>query len=206
MALQLLYSDTLSPTSGTLTDRFSGATGFYIDAPSILEEIEIDVFLQVYIVTQAGESPRNYPLGKLKDGEIKLNETDTETIKSIPKEFLESGLEMAFLFLPSEAIPLDVWVVFPDCDLCEIKAQIQAFQDTVASEFDDIDDRLNVISTNINNRFDALDVRLTGIEAILQQILIAAGIDIVVPGSTGGTDTIAPVGAAATAENFFLFI
>ncbi len=150
MAIQLLFDGTLNPLTGTLTNRFSGATGFYIDAPNISSEIEIDVFLQVYVVTQAGEQPRNLALGKLKDGVIALNQTDTETISLIPSEYLESGLDMAFFFIPSEAIELDIWIVLPDCNLCGIETRLTALSDRLNQRLNNIETTLGRILTAVN--------------------------------------------------------
>ena len=128
MAVLTVFSDNLNPTTGSLTTRFTQATGFYIDVPFLTVEMEIDVFLQVYFPTATGERVRNLPLGKLKDGEIKLNETDSETLISIPYEFVDSGLEMALFFLSSDTTYLDVYVVGADCTLCEIKSSIEQLQ------------------------------------------------------------------------------
>ena len=80
MALQTVFSNNLDPANGSLTARFKHATAFYIDTPLESDELEIDVFLQVYFPTQTKERTRNLALGKLKDGQITLNETDTETV------------------------------------------------------------------------------------------------------------------------------
>ena len=86
MVLQTVFNSSLNPTTGSLTTRFVDATAFYINAPLLSDELELDVFLQVYFPTTTGERVRNLALGKLKDGQIKLNEVDTETVVPIPNE------------------------------------------------------------------------------------------------------------------------
>jgi hypothetical protein len=39
---------------------------------------------------------------------------DSESILHIPEEYVDTGLEMALLFLPFESIQLDVWVIQKD--------------------------------------------------------------------------------------------
>ena len=145
MAIQTVFSNNLDPTTGSLTSRFTNATGFYIDAPLLNEEIEIDVFLQVYFPTESKERVRVLALGKLSDGQIKLNETDTETVKAIPKEFVDSGLEMALYFWSSDNTFLEVFVVVPDCSLCQIQGGVLS----LLEEFD----RINSPNQNLNAGF-----------------------------------------------------
>lgn len=146
MAVQTVFSDNLNPATGSLTSRFTNATGFYIDAPLLSSELEIDVFLQVYFATATGERLRNLALGKLKDGQITLNETDTVTVEPIPSEFLDSGLEMALYFLPSEPIFLEVYVLGKNCSLCAIDTKIEA----IDNRLNDIESTLQQILTAVN--------------------------------------------------------
>ncbi|MEM7762092.1 MAG: hypothetical protein AAF298_28845 [Cyanobacteria bacterium P01_A01_bin.40] len=128
MAVQTVFSNNLNPSTGSLTSRFTNATAFYIDAPLLADELEIDVFLQVYFPTATSERVRNLALGKLKDGQIKLNETDTETVVAIPSEFIDSGLEMALFFLSSDTTFLDVFVLGQDCTLCGVNSRLDALE------------------------------------------------------------------------------
>ncbi|MEO1692186.1 MAG: hypothetical protein AAFR63_11755 [Cyanobacteria bacterium J06631_6] len=137
MVLQTVFSNNLNPATGSLTARFMNATAFYIDAPLLNAEMEIDVFLQVYFPSQSGERLRNLPLGKLKDGIIKLNETDTETVVPIPNEFVDSGLEMALFFLSSDETFIEVYILGKDCTLCNLDLKIDAILEnleTIGSE------------------------------------------------------------------------
>ena len=69
-------------------------------------------------------------LGKIEEQAILLNVTDTETANLIPIEYQNTGLEMALLFLASDAIYLYAIVVKPDCNLCQIYAQNQAIKNS----------------------------------------------------------------------------
>ncbi len=164
MVLLTVFNSSLNPTTGSLTARFVNATAFYINAPLLPDELELDVFLQVYFPTAAGERVRNLALGKLKDGQIKLNEVDTETVVPIPNEFLDSGLEMALFFLASESITLEVYVLGQDCTLCELENKI----DSLDSKLDDLTSRVEDLA---NANSDSID----NLTAILNLILNAIG-------------------------------
>jgi hypothetical protein len=87
-------------------------------------EYEVDVFLQVYFPNIAGERVRNLPLGRISEGSILVNQIDTETVIPIPNEFVDSGLEMALLFLSSDYTYIDAYIVKPNCILCELNAKL----------------------------------------------------------------------------------
>lgn len=128
MAQRLVFSGNLDPASANLSTRFIGATAFIIEAPTLGAELEIDVFLQVYIVGFLGEVARNIPLGKIESQAIILNVSDTETATAIPIEYQNTGLEMALLFLASEATFLYATAIEPDCDLGQIYQQNKAIE------------------------------------------------------------------------------
>lgn len=164
MALLTVFSDNLNPTTGSLSDRFRNATAFYIDAPLLTGEMEIDVFLQVYFPTATGERLRNLALGKLSDGQIRLNQTDTETVVPIPDEFIDSGLDMALFFLPSDPIFLEVYVLGADVSIKSLDEKI-----------DELTRQLNDVETGNNNT-----------DIILNLILNALGIPAPIISGTGG--------------------
>lgn len=146
MALLTVFSDTLNPQAENLSVRFTGAVGFYIHAPLLTTELEIDVFLQVYLPNSSGERVRNIPFGKVEEQAILLNVTDTETLITIPSEYVDSSLEMALLFLASDAVYLEVYIVGVDCSLCEIRnRQINMFNILI-----DIQITLNQILNALN--------------------------------------------------------
>ena len=154
MALQTVFSNNLDPANGSLTARFKHATAFYIDTPLESDELEIDVFLQVYFPTQTKERTRNLALGKLKDGQITLNETDTETVEPIPNEFLDSGLEMALFFLPSDTTYLEVFVLTQDCKMSSLCNRL----DNLDKKIDDLVAANNNLNTILDLILDAVSV------------------------------------------------
>lgn len=162
MAIQTVFSDNLDPNNGSLTDRFKNATAFYIDIPLLAFELEIDVYLQVYFPTQLGERLRNLKLGSIADGEIRLNQTDTETVVPIPNEFIDSGLEMALFFTPSEPIFLEVFVLGKDV--------------TVKS--------LDLKLDRIVNRLDNLETSNENLDLVLNLILNAIGVPVPIVAGT----------------------
>ncbi len=133
MATQLVFSGNLDPVSPNLSSRFVGATMFFIEAPTLNAELEIDVYLQVYLPGIIGETVRNVPLGKIEEQSILLNVTDTETASLIPIEYQNTNLEMALLFLASDTTYLYAIAVSPDCNLCQLKTQNDAIQNTLTT-------------------------------------------------------------------------
>ena len=133
MAVQIVFSDNLNPSAVNLSSRFSRATAFYIDLPLIGAELEIDVFLQVYVESVIGEIARNVPLGRISESSILLNKIDTEILQFIPTELQNTGLEMALLFVPAsgETSFLYAYVIQPDCNLCTIDNKLDLISDAI---------------------------------------------------------------------------
>jgi hypothetical protein len=124
MSTQIVFSGNLNPSAANLSNRFTEASVFFIEAPLLNVELEIDVFLQVYLPGVLGETTRNIPLGKIESQAILLNVTDTETASLIPLEYQNTDLEMALLFLASDTTYLYAVIVKPDCNLCLLKNQL----------------------------------------------------------------------------------
>lgn len=128
MGLFTVYSNNLSPSAPNLSTRFTDATSFFIHAPLIGAgiELEIDVFLQVYLPYGIGqELVRNLPLGKIEEQTVFLNITDTETLNTIPQEYLNSNLEMALLFLATDTTFLEAIIIKPQLTLTDIYQDLQ---------------------------------------------------------------------------------
>ncbi len=155
MALQLVFADNLDSAVVNLSTRFTGATGFIIEAPSIPEELEIDCYLQIYIQGILGEIVRNVPLGRIEEQSVLLNLADTEICSIIPAELLETGLEMALLFVPSIAETAFIYatVIQPDCSLCALNARL----DVIESKIDLIDAKLNILIPVVPASIDSGD-------------------------------------------------
>lgn len=124
MATQIVFNDNLNPSSANLSSRFTEASAFFIEAPLLNVELEIDVFLQVYLPGILGETTRNIPLGKIESSAIRLNITDTETANLIPLEYQNTNLEMALLFLASDTTYLYALIIKPECNLCLLQNQL----------------------------------------------------------------------------------
>ena len=133
MAVQIVFSGDLDPENPNLSTRFSEATSFFIQAPLINSELEIDVYLQVYMPGVIGETARNIPLGKIVEQTVLLNVTDTETANLIPIEYQNTGLEMALLFSASDTTYLYAIVIKPDCNICQLSSQNNDIQMTLAN-------------------------------------------------------------------------
>lgn len=133
--MKTIYSSNLNPSQPNITERFTNAVGFFINAPFLNAELEIDCFLQVYFSFTSEEKIRNYPLGKITEQAILLNVTDTESLVSIPQEFLDTDLEMSLLFLASDNTYLEVYV-------------IEKY--SLETKLNQIDNKLNLILANLN--------------------------------------------------------
>lgn len=152
MASQLVFSGNLDPAAPNLSVRFNEAIGFFIQAPSLNAELEIDVFLQVYLPSILGETVRSIPLGKIEAQAILLNITDTETFNCIPYELQNTGVEMALLFLASDTTFLYAEVIKPNCNLCVIATELDGINqkiDLILSSLG-IPQPVNAVSTNDN--------------------------------------------------------
>lgn len=136
MGVQIVFSGIVNPTILNLSERFKDAIGFFISAPLLDTEVEIDVFLQIYLSI---EQIRNIPLGKITEQAVLLNLTDTESVSIIPEEFQDTDLEMALLFLPSESFTLQAFIITKDVTLNSLSEQLI-----------EINRRLNEIPVNTN--------------------------------------------------------
>lgn len=139
MAVQLVFNGNLNPTASNLSSRFTEATAFFIEAPLITAEFEIDCYLQIYVPGIIGEIARNIPLGKIEEQAILLNISDTETASLIPAEFLNTELEMALLFLASDSTYLRASIIQPNYSFSQINSRL-----------DEVDYKLNLILTNLS--------------------------------------------------------
>ena len=143
MAVQLVFQGNLNPAQPNISARFTSAIAFYIAAPLINAELEIDVYLQVYFPAITGEQVRVIPLSLVIEQSILLNRTDSETALTIPSEFLDTGLEMALLFLASDSTFMQAVVVTKNCSLTQVCNDIADIQSRITS----IEQTLNLIST-----------------------------------------------------------
>ena len=145
MALQTVFSDNLNPARENLSIRFKDAIAFYIDAPFIDDQLEIDVFLQVYFPTATSERVRVLSIGKISEASILLNITDTESVVSIPEEYLGTGLEMALLFLASSNTYLEAYVVTKNYTIERLQADI----DEIKIQLDRIEEKSGIDSSDV---------------------------------------------------------
>lgn len=157
MALQTVFSSNLDPAAENLSSRFTDATAFYIDAPLIDSQLEIDVFLQVYFPVVGGERTRVLSIGKISEASILLNVTDTESVITIPSEYVGTGLEMALLFLASSTTYLEAYAIGKNCTLCQLKAEVETINrdlnllETTVSSIETKIDKLGSNQGIINN-------------------------------------------------------
>lgn len=168
MARQIVFQGNLDPSRENLTVRFSDAVAFVIDAPFIDPEYEIDCFLNIYIPTETDELVRVVNLGKIEEQAILLNIADTEVASVIPYELVETGVEMALLFLSSDTTFLQVTAIVKDYSLRDVTARLERLEnslyapdgsfilDTAVDLIRLIDPRLNLLLEGVDLLLDAL--------------------------------------------------
>jgi hypothetical protein len=157
VASQLVFSGNLNPATPNLSVRFTSAIGFFIQVPNSFDvELEIDVFLQVYLPSILGEVVRSIPLGKIEEQAILLNITDTETFNVIPYELQNTNLEMALLFLASDNFFLYAEAIKPDCNLCTVSSQLDLVNQKLDLILSSLVPVVPVNNFTINDPTDAL--------------------------------------------------
>jgi len=99
-----VFNRSMTPASINRSDRFLGADFLYIIAPDSTAEIEMDVFLQIFL-----------PFGEQRKIQLEspsilatVNQVNTETVARIPIEF--KGYEMYLALTPTSSDFLEVWV------------------------------------------------------------------------------------------------
>lgn len=128
MALEIVFQNNLAPDSENLSTRFIDATGFYIAAPFLSSEYQIDVYLQLYLTTQTDEQVRVLSLGTIEEKAVWLNIIDTERFQTIPTELLSTGVEMALLFLSSDETFIQAAIVKPECTISDVCSSLSAIE------------------------------------------------------------------------------
>lgn len=118
--MRRIYEGALNPSSFNLTDRFIDGIGFFIRAKNLASELRIDAYIQVFLPVSATEEIRNLPFSKVIESSILLNETDTESFVIIPEELSITGIEMAILFLASQPVDFEVYIIEKDSDINDI--------------------------------------------------------------------------------------
>jgi hypothetical protein len=131
MAVTNVFSNNLdaSNINNNLSSRFSNATGFFIYAPFLAQqdiELTIDVFIQTFIKVGQTEFNRLTRIAKVEEQSILLNLADTDSVNTLPSEFVEvSEVEYALLFLPTDNTYLEAYAIYPDTTLLELEEKIQ---------------------------------------------------------------------------------
>lgn len=146
MATRIVFQNNLIPEQLNLSDRFINATAFIVSAPLITAELEIDCYLQVYIPAITGEIARVVNLGKISEQAIYLNIADTEVLSVIPSELLDTGLEMALAFVPSDSTFIQATIITKDCSVCTELAAMRQEIDFLRQQNDLILNSLGVVA------------------------------------------------------------
>lgn len=133
MALQIVFQNNLSPGTINLSSRFTDATGFYISAPFIANQYQIDVYLQIYFPTETVEQVRVISLGLIEETAILLNQINTERVSAIPIEYLNTGYEMALAFVSSDETFIQAAIIKPECTLSTVCNSLDSLKITLSN-------------------------------------------------------------------------
>ena len=76
---------------------------------------------------------RVIPLGQIEEQAILLNVTDTERVQTIPSEFVDTGLEMALLFLSSDETFIQAAIIKPNCTVGDICNSLNLINDRLTA-------------------------------------------------------------------------
>jgi hypothetical protein len=93
-----IYNSTLNPTIANLSDEFTRGIGFYLTALNLTDEVEIDIFLQLYL------TPTKIRAINLES----LNVSTTERLTLLPPQLRDIDIPMRLLILPSETFNLNI--------------------------------------------------------------------------------------------------
>jgi len=93
-----IYNSTVNPTTSNLSDQFTRGIGFYLTALNLTDEVEIDIFLQLYL------TPTKIRAISLEP----LNVSTTERLTLLPPQLRDIDIPMRLLILPSESFNLNI--------------------------------------------------------------------------------------------------
>lgn len=105
-----IFNQTTVSDAENRSIEFTSGLGFYLIAPTIADEIEIDIFLQVQLSPSIVRQVRLEP----------MNLSNTERLTLIPSQLANLGLPMYLAIFPSEAIDLEIILLQPISPLEEI--------------------------------------------------------------------------------------
>jgi hypothetical protein len=143
MSITKVFDGIANTNTENLTALVNGATGFYIVAPDLSEEIELDFYVQF----ELNIFERNKRI-RIQD-DITLS--DTLTLIPLPEELRNiNSNNIKLLFLTDIQFYLEVYIIIPDKfdgeeDLEEIKTQLTELLEKVESSDKNIEVLLDIV-------------------------------------------------------------
>lgn len=110
--------------------------------------------MQLYL---PNDEVRNIPLTRIEEQSILLNIADSETATVISGEFVDTDLDMALLFLPSESFFLQAFVITKDISLIELGQQLDSLQTEISEikqSLDELKESLPILNQILFFLFD----------------------------------------------------
>lgn len=176
----LIYDDTLAPAAINATDPFRDGSFFWFDAPTIVEEAQVEAYLQIEVMPGTW---RNVPLDRT------AIVTTAETM-TYPKEYRNSEYDCRLVIVTDEAIAFRVYLAATD-ECAELK---------------DLETKVNLLLAGsiVNQLIDLAVPLLTGgVSTLLVNAVgggaLRAGLKILNPGTN---PVYVGLGDTATATNY----
>lgn len=137
-----VFNQVTNANSEDVSTTFTSGVGFYLISPTITDEIEIDIFLQVRVTATVTRMVRLEP----------LNLSTTERITVIPQQLRSLGLPMYLSIFSSEAVLLEVLLLQPTHSLATIGTELTIVNqklDSLTAKVDSIDASVDLVLADL---------------------------------------------------------
>lgn len=175
MTTQRIFTGTANPANINRTNRVKDVAGFFVVAPDIADEVEIDFYFQVEV------SP-------LQNRLIKLNQSstvDSLSLYIIPEELQTTGLTGYGAFITTFPLNVEVWAIYQDFSRQDLENKLDEIDAKVTTS-----ETLNKIITA-----NQLQQNITlGIFATALSPLTFGGTAVALPALQAGSSLLLPFG------------
>ena len=175
MPQQKVFSGDANTNIVNRTDNLNSAVAFYVLAPDITDELEIDFYLQLEVSTDKNQRIRITP----------DNFASSLLVYEIPQQYQGLDLNIYGAFLVSFNLSLEVWAITSEVSLKAIKEKIDLLEELIQQSTEQL-------TTEINDNETA-----SGINQLLNSGIIGTQIG-QLQGLTLLATTLAPVTAGTS--------
>ncbi len=183
---ELIFSGGVGALSENTTESFSDGIAFFVEAPDISDELELDFYLQ-------------FAVNGFQNKGVKLTPepiADTLFLYIIPEELSNTGEQFYASFISNTSTAIEVWIIKKDTSLAtidekleEILLEVDGVEEGILANLTlDIAQTINAINQNIS---------LGVLQASLAPLTLGTS-TVSLPALTGSTAQLAPAIASAT--------